>query len=292
MEAKVSGTETPKAILGEFLTAFLEKVKDQKIAIKLASSAWGEVQKKQVLFYHKNPNVQNMLESMRMSGTLPSWNTLTTKAGQSADYFMALFSSIGGNKTDHYIQTSIAHDTQILEDGSMVVTVTLMRENTYSEDIENWLKSTLADYGFKNWNSTLEGILGNAPNKTGIRLYVPEGSQLLETQGLYRDEVQFYYDTFTDHSYYYFDQTLEPGASQIVTLQWALPWKFQGDFKEYSFYAFKQPGLKNVRLNKTVTAPNEILLSSEPIATSTEEGHDYVYSDAWNKDWDFSLLYR
>lgn len=291
VEAKVNES-APKAILGELVTAFMEKTKDQSIALKLGSSAWEEVQKKQITFYHKNPVVQELLSSMGMSGELPDLNALSTDEEKPVDFFMALFTNIGGNKTDRYIETKMSHDTSILEDGSMVATVTLMRENTYNEGTQNWLKSTLKDYGFTDWNETLEKILGNAPNKTGIRLYVPEGAQLLGTQGLYRDEVQFFYDTFEDHSYFYFDQTLEPGESQIVTLQWALPWKFQGDFQEYKFQAFKQPGLKNVNFTKTVTAPNDILLSATPLASESEDGHDYVLSGPFNGDLDLTLLYR
>ncbi len=291
VEAKVAG-EAPKAILEEFIKAFTEKAKNQEVMISLFSSAWDEIQKKQILFYHKDAEVQAFLESMKMAGTLPSLNELKTEEGAQMDYFMPLFSNIGGNKTDRYIQNKMAHDTQILEDGSMVATVTMLRENTYDEGTGFWIQSTLKEYGFNQWDGVLEGILGAAPNKTGVRFYVPEGAQLLETSGIYRDEVQFFYDPLQDHSYFYFDQSLDPGESKLVTLQWVLPWKFTGDFQEYHFLAFKQPGLKNISLIKTVTAPNEILLSSTPLPTETKQGYDYVYSEAFNKDWDFSLLYR
>ena len=292
VESKTYGDSSPKAVLGELLSAFTEKAKDPTTATALFSTAWEETQKKAISFYHKDPSVQSLLESMDMAGELPDLNTLATEDNET-DFFMPLFTNIGGNKTDHYVKTALHHDTQILEDGSMVVTVEMTRLNSFTQDAERQLKDTLRNYGFTAWTDDLLYTLGKADNKTGVRLYVPEGAQLLATEGLYRDEVQFFYDPSEDHSYYYFDQTLEAGAAQTVSLQWVLPWKFKGEFEEYHFEWFQQPGLKNVSLTKTVTAPSDILLSSTPEPTETQEGHDYTFStDEPLGDFDLTLLYR
>ncbi|QQR54671.1 DUF4012 domain-containing protein [Candidatus Peregrinibacteria bacterium] len=292
VESKTYGATTPKAILNELLTAFSEKAKDPALAAQLFFAAWQETQNKSLSFYHKDPAIQTLFESMDMAGALPNLNELSAETEMPSDYFMPLFTNIGGNKTDRYVESAVSHNTQILEDGSMVVTVEMTRIHSFTETTENALKDTLRNYGFAAWNDALLYTLGKANNQTGIRLYVPEGAQLLETQGLYKDEVQFFYDPSEDHSYFYFDQNLEPGEAQTVTLQWALPWKFQGEFQEYHFNWFKQPGLKNTTFTKTVSAPNDILLSSIPAATQTEKGYDYTYETSTSGDLDFTLLYR
>ncbi len=285
VEAKTYGATNPKAVLGELISAFTEKMKDPAMATQVFSSAWLETQKKSISFYHKDPSVQSLVESMGMSGETPE---LSGK-----DYFMALFSDIGGNKTGRYVKTALNHNTQILEDGSMVVTVEMTRVHTFTNDTETALKDTLRSYGFSAWSDALLYTIGKAENKTGIRMYVPEGAALLATEGLYKDEVQYYYDPSEDHSYFYFDQSLEPGEAQTVSLQWALPSKFQGDFQEYNFDWIKQPGLKNLSITKTVTAPSDILLSATPEATETQDGADYTYhEDSMSGDLDLTLLYR
>lgn len=293
VEAKTYGASNPKAVLGELINAFTEKAKDPLLATQLFSSAWSETQNKSISFYHKDPSVQALVQSMGMSGEVPNLNTLASEDGDPVDYFMPLFSDIGGNKTGRYVKAALAHNTQILEDGSLVVTVEMTRIHGFTTEVEAELKETLRGYGFTAWNDALLYTLGKAENKTGIRMYVPEGAQLLDTQGLYKDEVQFFYDPLEDHSYFYFDQSLEPGEAQTVILQWALPWKFQGEFQEYNFEWIKQPGLKNLAITKTVTAPSDILLSGTPEATETQEGADYTYhEDSMSGDLGVTLLYR
>jgi len=286
IEAKTFGKTTPKAVLSEVLSAFMQKATAPATAANLGASAWDQIQKKQLLFYHKDPSVQATLKELGMDGSVPKLSTLT------GDFFLPTFESIGGNKSDRYVTTQITHDTQILEDDSMVATVSLTRTHTFNEASLAWLKKTTADYGFTQWDWSLEQLMGNAPSKEAIRLYLPEGTHLLDSQGIFRDEVRIFYDAAQDLSYFYFDQTLNAGESKTVTLQFALPMKFQGDFKEYDFKWIKQPGLKNVTYKKSVTAPSKILLSADPIAPEHQDGTDYFLSGDLGKDLTLKLLYR
>jgi hypothetical protein len=285
VEAKVNKTN-PKAILGELLDAFMAQLDDPAEKMSLASTALDEIHKKQILLYHRDPAVQDWLSSMQLTGDLPELSSIEH------DFFMPIFTNIGGNKTDRYMKTELTHDTRIFEDGSMVATVTVARTHTFTPATLSWLKSTLASYGFTAWNSGLEQTLGNAANHTGIRLYVPEGARILETSGVLRDEVQFYYDPLEDLSYYYVDQTVQPGKTGSFTIQFALPWNFHGDFSQYNFDLFKQPGLKNITFKKTVTAPDDMLLSAYPLATDASKDTDYILNGSFLNDVAIQLLYR
>lgn len=285
VEAKVN-KENPKALLAELMNAVLEKTTEEQIQMALGQTALEEAHKKQILLYHKDPSVQAFFDSMGLTGTLPELSTLDH------DFFMPLFTNRGGNKTDRYLSTHIQHNTQIFEDGSMVASITLIRSHTFDNAASQWLKKTLNHYGFTAWNEDLEQVLGKAQNFSGIRLYVPPQSTLLETEGLLRDEVQFYYDPFLDLSYYYVDQVLSPSETQSFTLHFALPWNFKGRFEEYRFNLFKQPGLKSVTYEKIVTANGDTLLSGYPLATSFQEGTDYVLSGTLNNDVHVQLLYH
>jgi hypothetical protein len=287
VEAKTFGETTPKVILGEVIDAFLGKITDQATRAKLGLRILSESKKEQVLFYHENPQVQELLESVGMAGDMPKLSELE------GDYFMPLVTNIGGNKTDRYIETQVHHDSHLFHDGSMVSSARVTRTHGFNEATLGWMKKVMAEYGFYEWNEGLEKILGNTPNRTGMRLYVPEGAQILEVRGDYhRDDLQFYYDKDQDHSYYYLDQTLAPGETRSIELVYSLPWRMNGDFDEYNFRLFKQPGLKGVTFEKTVAAPEDILLSSHPVSTMNREDKDYVIGGDFKTDLELTLLYR
>jgi hypothetical protein len=286
VEAKTFGKTTPKAVLGELLNAFMEKASNPQTAAALGGTAWEQIQKKQLLFYHKDPRVEKLFTDLGMEGSIPKLSTLE------GDFYMPTVETISGNKTERYIQTKLTHDTEILEDGSMVATVGLTRTHTFNDDTLAWLKQTTREYGFTAWTGTLEALMGNAPNKAAIRLYLPEGATLLDSSGIYRDDVRIFYDSDQDLSYYYFDQTLLPGESQTITLQFALPLKLQGSFQNYNFQWFKQPGLKNVTYEESVTAETRTLLSSSPVPTEIQPGRDYFVSGSFDQDLSLNLLYQ
>ncbi len=288
VEAKVTGASTPKAILGELLDSFLVAAEDPTTQVLLGQSALEEIQKKQIMIYHRNDSVQNLLTSLDLDASIPDLNTL-----EGIDFAQVEFINIGGNKTDAYMQTQLQHDTQILSDGGLVNSLTLTRTHTFNQDTLAWLKSTAAQYGFFQWNKNLERILGNDTNRAGIRLNLPEGVDILEvTGGFHKDDLQFLYDAATERSYYYLDQSIEPGASQTFTVHYSLPWQLNGNFPEYQFQLFKQPGLKGMTYQKTVAAPNDILLSSEPLATDHAEDMDYIIGGSLDNDVQVKLLYR
>ncbi|MFA6023837.1 MAG: DUF4012 domain-containing protein [Candidatus Gracilibacteria bacterium] len=285
VEAKVD-KESPKAILGELLEAFMEKLEPVTVKTAVAQTALEEAHKKQILFYHRDPLVQELFSSMGMTGDLPPLAELDH------DFFMPVFTNIGGNKTDRYMETHLQHDTQINEDGSTVNAITVERTHSFTAGTQAWLKNTLASYGFTAWNPGLEQVLGNAANHSGIRLYVPEGASILSTEGILRDEVQFFYDPEQDLSYYFVEQTVNPGETKSFTIVFTNPWNFKGNFEEYNFELFKQPGLKSISFEKTVTALSETLLSSYPIATDFVDGMDYALSGPLQNDLRIQLLYR
>lgn len=282
VESKYYGAASPKQILNELVNSFLKS----KIDAKLASRVMLEAGKKQILAYHKFPEVQALIARLGLDGALPKL------AEADDDFFMPVFTNIGGNKSDRYVGTQISHDTQILNDGGVVGTLTIDRTHAFNAATLAWIKQITREYGFTKWNDGLEKTLGNAPNKTGIRIYIPDGAKILATQGILRDELQFYYDPLQEVSYYYTESLLNPGENKTFTIQYSLPWNFIGDFKEYNFHVYKQPGLKNITFVKTFTSPDSIMLSSYPLPTSTSQLQDYVYQNNFESDLDIKVLYR
>lgn len=286
VEAKTYGDHSPKQILKEIIDGIIPRLGEKNIIAGLGLSLLEEVGKKQIMIFHKNPKVQSFLETMKLDGSIPKLSEVK------GDFFMPIFVNIGANKTDRYMQTSIKHSSHFFDDGTIADSVTIIRKNTFGDDARNWLKSTLASYGFTDWNSSLEKILGDAPNHSGIRLYFPENSVILDTNGILRDEIQFFYDKANDISYYYVDQTVFQGETKSFTIVYGLTWTLGKDFDEYEFSMFKQPGLKSVNYEKTVNSDNALMLSSTPIANEKQEGTDYILRGPFTNDLNIKLLYR
>lgn len=259
VEAKVFGKSSPKVFLKDLIAAFIEKSKDKTIQKNLGLAALLQARKKQILFYHSDPSVQSFLSAMDLDASIPALNT------PDSNFLMPVFTNIGANKTDRYIKMSLTHNTQILKDNSIVGQITLKRTHTFNKEVLATLKAQAAEFGFTAWNKDLEGIMGNADNHTAIRLYIPENSRILETRGILRDEIQFFYDPLEDISYYFIDQTLKPGESKEFTISYALPFNLS-DSGEFNFTIYKQPGLKGIDYTLSVSAEDQPMLSSSPIS--------------------------
>ncbi len=286
VEAKVYGDSSPKAILEEVLNAFKDRALSEDVRMDVGRVLLEQMRKKQILIYHKDPKIQKFIESMGVDGSVQKLGELED------DFFMPVFTNIGGNKTDRYIESTINHDTYLMDDGSMVLAVNIERKHNFTEATRAWIKSTMEGYGFTMWNEGLWNIMGDDINETGIRLYLPEGVRFLEAKGLLKDDLQFYYDESMDLSYYYTEMRVPPGESKSFTVFFALPWKIGEDFDEYNFKLYKQPGLKNVTYTKKVYAPNRMMLSAYPFATEIQADADYVLSGPFNNDIDITLLFK
>jgi hypothetical protein len=122
--------------------------------IKILGEALNE---KHILIYSSNEELQQIISEIGWAGEIVE----TEK-----DYINIINSNINGYKTDGVIDESIEHSTEIGRDGVVVNTVKITRKhNGGNEDYEWW----------------------NKVNANYMRVYVPEGSMLLEVDGQTRE---------------------------------------------------------------------------------------------------------
>ncbi len=287
VEAKVAGPQ-PKSILSEFIDSFMQALKTRtELYPQLGSLLLEQMEKKQLLVYHRSAELQDFITSLGLSASIPKLSTLE------GDFALPVFTSMGANKTERYMSTKLYHDTQILGDRAIVNQFTIERTHQFNAATLAWLKNRSAAFGFTAWNQDLENLLGAGVNRTGVRIYLPEGAQILNVSGdVHRNDLQFKYDAENDISYYFLDQSIEAGESQTLSIQYALPWLHDEDFGGYQFQLFKQPGFKNVSFQKTVTASGRDLLSSTEPASFADPNVDYVLEGPLHSDVDLELLFR
>jgi hypothetical protein len=233
VESKHYGEEAPKTILGSFVQAAQDKLRTEAPWLELGQLIQEMAAAKHIAAYSETDHVQEFFEEWGLAGTIPA-------PKPREDYFALIHTSIGGNKTDAYMTQEITHQTVLDSSGTIQNQVTVTREHHFDSFAEAQLKNLLSSFGFSEPPDWVLGILGNTPNISAFRVYVPHGATLLTTS---LDEVELHYDEDLDLDYFYFTDAVYPDTSETFTLTYELP--FQLDYApldEYRLNLIKQPG--------------------------------------------------
>jgi hypothetical protein len=141
----------PKQMLADFFPLLLQHISTLNLDQRLKSIE--ALQKalvlKQVMLYATNDELQQKITAFNWGGSI---------ASSDRDYLALVASNLGGTKTDTYLKDALTVRTNISPDGGIINTVTLTRTNP-----------------LPNSEST--------KNTSYIRLYVPNGSELIESSG-------------------------------------------------------------------------------------------------------------
>lgn len=148
----------PKQILSDLVPLLFEKLSKVE-KVKLFNVVIESLEMKDVLIYSRDTKVQNFLASKNWHGAIyretPTDDTLF-------DYLAVVISNIGGWKTDLYTNTEIDTVTLINDVGEILRTVIISRKHNGGFTPYKWY---------------------NKPNYAYIRIYTPEGSELISAEG-------------------------------------------------------------------------------------------------------------
>ena len=150
----------PKQILSDLAPKIISKIiNDSNLndVVSMANSILGSLNEKQIQVYSRNPQVESLMDQNDWSGRILS----TPK-----DYFGVINTNINGFKTDGVIDENISHDAHIQPDGSVLDTLTITRHHNGGNTPYDW------------WNQV---------NDDYMRVYVPEGAELLSASGQTRE---------------------------------------------------------------------------------------------------------
>lgn len=148
---------TPKAVIGSALDSIIANLEEGVAStdlVLLLAELTEAFEQKEIQVYMHDETLQDTFRSFGWSGEIQ-------KTDPDQDYLMVVSTNIGGEKSDAKISQEIEHQVVIGEDGSITNTVLIRRTHT-GESGELF-------YG--------------AANLSYLRVYVPEGSQLIEAQG-------------------------------------------------------------------------------------------------------------
>ena len=157
VEVKYDKTENePKKVLADLSAALLEKVfasQDKTTLYGIAQALLAGLNEKHILLYARHAETEALIDQAGWSGRL---------LPASKDYLSVVHTNINGFKTDGIIDETIQHKALIDVDGSIIDTVTITRTHNGGNTPYEWWNKVNADY---------------------LRVYVPEGSELLSAKG-------------------------------------------------------------------------------------------------------------
>lgn len=285
IESKLMGTDNPKKILGDFITAFQAQLLKSETLPEIVPALLNAYQHKKILFYSRYENIQKVFDRFAMSGRVK-------KTAEKEDYLQITATSIGGNKSDQYIAQEIEHNTLIRNNGSISDEVIITRHHTVSDqDVIEWQK-TLKTFGFEELSETVRDILGKGINKAVVKVYVPKGSTLIDTAQIDQSQVLIRYDQELDKNYFMFEMHVAPGQEQSVTLIYDLPQKLQlQPVDTYKLFIQHQPSIHDSHLAKQLFFQSGLQSYRQfPTDFTKNENGEITFDGALNKDLYFSAL--
>lgn len=249
----------PKQFLADFFPILMDKLSSSGGLMNYIEVMQKNLSQKQILLWSRSTELQNKILALNWGGKL---------AETDRDYLGIVTSNLGGTKTDRYIQRSSKLLSEITKEG--VIT------NTIKFTVTNPLPN----------EAGLE-------NKSFIRFYVPEGSNLISSSG-FNSDIQiprldltgYVQDEFVKNWQSEVKQdtvsgtnigkesgktwfgnwlVVNGGESKTVTLTYALPFKLK-PVDHLSLIVQKQPG-------------------------TLEQNFEYeVKADDWNRAWETGIF--
>jgi hypothetical protein len=278
IESKIN-PEEPKKILAEFISSFQKKLFISENLQKTLKAFIAGYKKKSLLFYSRNDDAQALFEQLGMSGKV-----ISPQAG--TDYLSVITTSIGGNKSDLFINQTVQHNTVVNSTGLLTNEVTITRKNEWSQQSVEYLKAVLKPFGYSDISDTVKSIMGGGVNKSYVKIYVPKGSKLMDTDGIDAAQVQTKADEETGRTYFMFEQDVTPGDEKKVTVIYQLPENLTlTPVDTYRFQAQMQPGARQGSLVKQIfLKPGLQSYKQYPEGLKKYESGNLYYESKFDKD--------
>ena len=281
----------PKKILDDLAPIVIKRVfsgaRDVG-ASQILEVLYNSLRERHILLYAQDEEVQNLYEQAGWTGEV-----LDTQY----DYINVVHSNINGYKTDGVIDEKISKISKIQENGSIINTVTIEKTHTGGDTPYDFFNEVNADY---------------------MRLYVPQGSQLLSVEGhtketvrdpLDYEELGFSWDSdvkaieksmvvdeesgtqiFQESEKTVFGNWVyvSPKETVAVTYTYILPFQFQdlesGAFVPFSHLAQKQSGSSDREYSYELQYPDSWDIAWKNTSTLQKKENGVYFTGDWNYD--------
>lgn len=209
-----------KAVIGPLMHSMLLNIMQspRKKWPEFFNIFFTNIQEKHLLFYFFDEEVQKAIEILNAGGRIKDYD---------ADYLHINDCNFAGAKSNMYIRVNVSQEINVDANGEVTKLVTIDYRNPEKASDCNLERGELCLNGlYRDW----------------LRIYVPEGSQLIEATGS-EIEVKTYQELGkTVFEAFYGDKApLRPQGKAQLTFKYKLPFKIDKD-KGYKLLIQKQPG--------------------------------------------------
>lgn len=206
-----------KGLLGELLQALMTKALSSSPKIywgPLFQALIADTNEKHILFYLFDKEAQGGIEALNAAGRIKSFD---------GDYLHINQANFSGAKVNIFMQEEVENNYDIKSDGTITKTVIVHYKNPYPP----------SDCNLERGNLCL-----NAEYRDWFRIYVPKGSQLVESKGS-----QVKISTYEDLGKTVFDGflTVRPQGIATLSVTYTLPFKLTSN-SPLPVLIQKQPG--------------------------------------------------
>lgn len=277
----------PKKIIGDLMAEVMARLPQTLTLDNLAPLLQGlehNLRAKNIMLYFSDPALQAKISYYGLDGAiLPS----------KQDYLMITHTNIAGQKSDRKMIDRVEHSIQILSDNSVIDTLTIYRTHT----------------GLKN------EMLSGVRNVDWLRVYVPQGSQLLEASGFRAPDASYFEEPeadwekidllergenqamtdlssgtkiYTENSKTVFANWLmiDPGETGVIKFKYRLPFKLKAEVNDST--KFDIFGLDRVlNKNESSRAPLSLLVQKQPGAKAADYSFELQLPSAWRQIWNY-----
>ncbi|NCO12384.1 MAG: hypothetical protein COZ34_04330 [Candidatus Pacebacteria bacterium CG_4_10_14_3_um_filter_34_15] len=223
-----------KGILGPLMRSLLTKAytAPKQTWPELFQTGFDSIQNRHAQFYFIDEKAQAAAELANVAGRM-----IPPEDG--TDFLAIINANLGGAKSNLFIDYDVVQTVSTPENGMLEKTVEITYRNTHKADNCNLEAGKLC------LNSTL---------RDWTRLYVPEGSELLTSQGFLEDA-----KTYTENGFTVIDGffTLEPMATAKLKFVYKVPY---ADNENYKVAIWKQAGIEQFETLIDVTGGQEKIM--------------------------------
>lgn len=234
-----------KGILGDLLLTLMQKAlgfSPSRYWGRLSQMMIKDIQEKHVLIYMTDPAIQKSLTAMNFAGRIRPFD---------GDYLHINDVNFAGAKSNLYVKHEVNSETTIAGDGSVERKLIITYRNPKPHSNCNMEDGGGLGRG---------GLCINATLRNWVRVYVPEGSTLVEFKG---SEMKT--QTYDELGKTVFEGFLgvKPEGKAEVTVTYKLPFKVANE-EDYKLLIQKQPGTDAHTYSVSV---NGGLISNTPLLT-------------------------
>lgn len=224
--------EDRKGILGPLMSAILAKAYSapKQQWPELFSTGFASITNRHAQFYFVNEEFQNAAEVANAAGRM--------KAPTDSDFLAIINANLGGAKSNLFIDYEVEQTVSAPKNGYFTKTIEISYKNNRRADNCN------LEAGLLCLNSTL---------RDWTRIYVPAGSELVDSQGFSEAPETYDEDGFTVFDGFF---TLEPLAQAKLILTYKVPYQ---DETNYRLQMWKQGGIEAYQSLIDVTGGQEML---------------------------------